>query len=92
MWAGRDCDEVTSGPVLPVHGLDKLLEDGRVLRLLAEADDVHVDLLLLQLLGQLDEHGLVGLDRRAHEGHDARLVVLALTVLQGKLNKKGKYI
>ena len=52
---------------------------------LAEADDVHVDLLLLELLGDLDERGLVRVEGRPHEQDDASLVVLVLAVLQGQL-------
>ena len=56
---------------------------------LSETDDVDVDLLLLEFLGQLDEGSLLGLKRRTHEGHDARLVVLALPVLKGQLRGWG---
>ena len=52
---------------------------------LAEADNVHVDLLLLELLGDLDERGLVRVEGRPHEQDDASLVVLVLAVLQGQL-------
>ena len=36
----------------------------------SKADDVHVDLLLLQLLGDLHQLLLVGLDGRSDESHD----------------------
>lgn len=49
--------------------------------ILAEADDVHVDLFLLELLGDLDERRLVRVEWRPHEQDNASLVVLVLAVL-----------
>ena len=58
---------------------------------LAEADNVHVDLLLLELLGHLDERRLVHVERRPHEHDNASLVVLVLTVLEGQLRMKQTF-
>ena len=85
MGAGRDSDEVTPGAVLAVHRLDELFQRVSIDLVLAKTDDVHVDLLLLELLGNLDESRLVRFERRTHEDNDASLVVLVLAMLQGQL-------
>ena len=85
MRAGRDGDQVGPGPLLAVDGRDELVQDVRVDLVLAEAHHVDIDLLLLELLGNLDESRLVRFERRTHEDNDASLVVLVLAMLQGQL-------
>jgi len=82
---GWDGDEVAAGAILAVHSLYELLQGVGVGLVLAEADNVDVDLLLLELLGHLDERRLVHVERRPHEHDDASLVVLVLTVLEGQM-------
>ena len=90
MGSGRDGDQVGSGPVLPVDSLHELLEELCVGGILPEAHDVHAHLLLLQLLGQLDQGRLLAHNRGPDEQDDPGLVVLALTVLQRQLQQDSE--
>ena len=85
MGTGRYGDEVAPGAILAVHRLDELFQRVGINLILAKANDVHVDLLLLELLGNLDEGRLVRFERRTHEDNDASLVVLVLAMFQGQL-------
>lgn len=83
--SARHADQVRAGAVFAVHRVDERGQEVVVAVVVAEADDVHVDLLLAQLLGHFDEIGLVGGDGRADKHDDAHFVVFALTMLQHQL-------
>ena len=63
MGARRDGHQVAGRTLLPVDRLDELVEDLGVGLVFAKVDDVDVDLLFLELLGQLDQVFLVSLMR-----------------------------
>lgn len=59
--------------------------------LLAEVDDVHCEVILLELLGEGYQCGLILFNGAGDEGHDALRLFLIDAVLEGQLRDVGGY-
>lgn len=73
--------------ILAIQGIDESCQQVVVLLMIAEADDVNVDFLLLQALRQFHNFPFVSHQRRSDEQNDAHLVVLALAMFQNQLKR-----
>ena len=64
MRTRRNGHQMRSSPLLAIDGGDELVEDVIVHLVLSKADNVYVHLLLLQLLGELDDVLFISFNRR----------------------------
>ena len=65
VWTRRNGDQVRASALLAIDGRDELVQDVIVLLVLSEADNVNVDLLLLELLGKFDDFFLISINGRS---------------------------
>merc|ERR1719339_588424 len=77
-----NCHQVRPSSLFSIDRCHKLVQHVSVRLVLPKVDNVDVDLLLFQLLGQLDHLLLVGFNWRANKGNNPSLVILALPVLE----------